>query len=136
MKDVHMAIYCDFAAWRVQNCPEELKRLHSRGELSSEEYKLLSGLWTGEVRATDMLETVPTVETWPGVREAMEEGAINPENESIADSTENIQKIKEFDRREAFRKRVEEMKRLLHQPDTPYGATPEDSVNEVSHGEK
>lgn len=98
LKDIRMAEYCDYAECAVQNSPAELKRLHTRGELTEEEYGVLLGLWSGKTGAADMAEIVPTL-------------GVGTEEASTGNSEERSREQKEFGRREAFRKRLERMKR-------------------------
>ena len=107
-----MAEYCDFAECTVQNSPKELERLHSRDEITTEEYKLLLELSTGKTTsAADLPEAhLEGSEVIKGVY--MGSGASSTRN-----THEKSEEKTASTNSEAFRWRAERMKRY-HVPPT------------------
>ena len=100
MKDIRMAEFCDSAECAVQNSPAELKRLCTRGEVTEGEYEMLLGLRNGESGAADVPEIGRVSAGGAGIDEA-----------STGNGKESPEGQREGDRREAFKKRAERIKR-------------------------
>ena len=107
MKDIRMAEFCDSTEVAVRNSPEELKKLHSRGSLTWDEYHILLNIRIGRLRICDVRDVAPT-----SIPSKYGQGSEEAGEELIPDP-DYAAKKKEYDRRENYRKRVKNMKRYF-----------------------
>ena len=114
MKDIRMAEYCDWAECVVQNSLKELERLRSRDEITAEEFEVLVELSSGMSGAEGISAgVVHTEEGSEGVKGVDIDGGGVVLGNAKGSSEE---KMASTDNTEAFRQRIERLKRYYVPP--------------------
>ena len=112
-----MAEYCDHAECIVKNSPKELARLKTRGELTMAEYEILLQARTEQTSTINVPEASFSGQTPPDAPEI--KGHLGTNDGSFRALDVDLEKAKEHNWSEAFKKRLEWLKVYRFPPNSP-----------------